>query len=75
VYLWNDPHYPATTPHDVLRLGLPEGVVRAGGQVSGFIYFQNTAGRADRLQLSWTAHTPDGKTIETLTVPFVVVED
>ncbi len=75
VYPWNDSYYPGTPSNDVLRLGLPEGVVRAGGQISGFLYFQNASQRANNLRLTWTVRGPDGKTVAVLHVPFVVVTD
>jgi uncharacterized protein YceK len=58
---------------DVLRLGLPEGVIKPGGRITGFLYFQNAGQRADHLRLSWAAHTPDGKQVAALDVPFSVI--
>jgi hypothetical protein len=59
VSVWSGAYYPSNPTEDILRLGMPEGVVRPGGQVSGFVYFQNAGQRSTRLQLTWSAHTPD----------------
>jgi hypothetical protein len=75
VYYWDDRYYPAAPSHDVMRFGLPEGVLNAGGRVSGFVYFQNAGARATNLQFTWTAHPLDGRTLASLSVPLVVVED
>jgi uncharacterized protein YceK len=71
VVVWSDTRSPPS--EDVLRLGLPEGVVKPGGRISGFIYFQNAGQRSNHLRLSWTAHTPQGKKLATLDLPFNVV--
>lgn len=74
VYPWSAGYYPQQPSADVLRLGLPEGVVKPGGQISGFVYFQNAAAQATSLQLVWNARTPDGKEVGKLGIPFVVVQ-
>jgi hypothetical protein len=74
VYFWDYRYYPSAPSYDVMRLGLPQGVVRAGGRVSGFVYFQNAAARATRLQLTWAAHDVRGQRVATLSIPLVVVE-
>ncbi len=75
VYYWNYHYYPAPPSRDVMRLGLPEGVVKSGGSVSGFVYFQNAANRVKNLKLTWAVHTADGRAIASLDAPFVIVED
>jgi hypothetical protein len=75
VYYWNYRYYPAPPSYDVMRLGLPEGVVKSGGSVSGFVYFQNAANRPKNLKLTWAVYRADGKAIASLDVPFVIVED
>ena len=75
VYYWDYHYYPAPPSYDVMRLGLPEGVVKSGGRVSGFVYFQNAATRAKNLKLTWAVHTAGGKRIASLDVPFVIVEE
>jgi hypothetical protein len=57
---------------DVRRLALPEGVIEPGGSVSGFLYFQNAAARAERLELSWHVRTPAGGHVARLRVAFVI---
>jgi hypothetical protein len=72
VVVW--PETTAPRPSEaVLRLGLPEGVVKPGGRISGFLYFQNAGQHTDHLRLSWAAHTPDGKKVATLDFPFNVI--
>lgn len=71
VHVWAGPSYPRVTD-DVRRVALPEGVIKAGGEVSGFVYFQNALARSDRLELTWHARTADGKKLATLKIPFVV---
>jgi hypothetical protein len=74
-YYWDDRYYSAAPSDDVLHYGLPEGALNAGGKVAGFVYFQNAATRATRLDLTWTAHAVDGKSIGSVKVPLVVVRD
>ena len=57
-----------------MRLGLPEGVIKAGGKISGFVYFQNASTRGTSLNLVWHANNPRGQSIANVTVPFVVVQ-
>lgn len=73
VYAWNDTYYPPRPSQDVLQMGLPEGVVKAEGEISGFLYFQNASQRSNRLQLRWDAFTTNNKKIATLTIYFVVL--
>jgi hypothetical protein len=63
---------PALPDQDVLRRALPEGVVDAGGKVSGFLYFPDQPrGRA----LTFSASLVDARTNEvfgTIEIPFTV---
>lgn len=74
VYYWDYHYYPAAHSYDVMRLGLPEGALNAGGRVSGFVYFHNALAHTSHLRLTWTAHTLDGRTVTSLTIPLVVKE-
>lgn len=74
-YYWDDRYYRSTPSNDVLRLSLPQGVLKSTGRVSGFVYFQNAATRAGRLSLIWTVRSPSGADVDSLAVSFVVVED
>ncbi len=69
---WDERYYPESPSYDVIRLGLAEGMLKTGERVSGFIYFQNATNNPARLQLTWTAHSPDGRTVASLTIPFTV---
>jgi hypothetical protein len=75
VYPWDYRYYPTAPSEDVVRLGLPEGVLEPGGRISGFVYFQNAATHENRLNLAWNAHTVDGRSVASVAVPLVVVED
>lgn len=75
VYYWDDRSYPAAPSEDVLRYGLPEGVIKPGGRVAGYVYFQHTTSRPKRLDLTWNAHTPTGKNVGSVQVGLVVVRD
>ena len=70
---WGAPGFAVRAPADVCRLGLPEGVLKSGGEVSGFVYFRPVSEQARRLQLRLDAQTPDGQNITSLQVPFVIV--
>jgi hypothetical protein len=72
VYAWNDASYTAAPSDDVLRLGLPEGVLKPGGEVRGFIYFQGAQSGVRALRLQWSARRTDGSVVESLSIPFVV---
>jgi hypothetical protein len=72
VYPWAYPYYPRAPNKEILRVGLPEGVLKGGGHVAGFVYFQNAASRAKSLELSWQAHTVSDETIAELTIGFTV---
>jgi hypothetical protein len=63
---------PLPTP-EMLRLALPEGVLRPGGRLSGFLYFERVDRRSEvvALQARWI-NPIDGSTIGTMMVPFDV---
>jgi hypothetical protein len=75
VYYWGPRYYPVGPTEDVMQRGLPEGVLHAGGSVSGFVYFQHAATQPTNLDLSWTPQGTDGKPLAALHVPLSVVED
>ena len=76
VYTWGWPYYPGPPSNDVRRLGLPEGVVKTGGRVEGFVYFQNALARGPTgFRLVWSPRTPEGKRLPQLSIPFVMVRD
>ncbi len=72
---WDERYYPDAPSYDVIRLGLTEGMLSKGDHVTGFVYFQNATSHPGRLTLTWTAHTPEGWTVESLTVPMTIEED
>jgi hypothetical protein len=56
---------------EIQRLGLPEGVLADGGEMSGFLFFENATGRERRLALK--AHLDDGRGGGTsISIPFRV---
>jgi hypothetical protein len=71
---WDERYYPEGPSYDVIRLGLSEGMLSRGERISGFVYFQNAAAHAGRVDLSWTARTTDGTPVASLTVSLVVVD-
>jgi hypothetical protein len=74
VYPWGY-QYPLRPSTDVLALALPEGVLPAGAQVNGFIYFKNATQRgARRLDLAWEMHDASGRALGSLHVPLDVVK-
>jgi len=74
-YRWDYRYYPASPSYDVVQYGLPQGGLKTGGTVAGFVYFQRATTRATRLTFTWTAHAADGKTISQIVVPLNVVKD
>jgi len=75
VYYWGPRYYPIGPSDAVMQRGLPEGVLHAGGAVSGFVYFQHAATHTTGLDLTFAAHSADGKRITTLHAPLEVVEE
>jgi hypothetical protein len=72
VQRWSEWYYPTAPSYDVIRLGLPEGVLPGGQRASGFVYFENATALTGRIDLTWTARTPEGTAVASLTVPMVV---
>lgn len=73
-YCWDERFYPAPPSEDVIRTGLPQGVLEEGGRISGFLYFQNAGKRETHLTFTWTAHTTDGQIIDHAAIPLNVVK-
>lgn len=74
---WGPAWYPRspTVPQDVVNLGLPEGVLAAGGHVAGYLYFQRTQPSANNLALRWEVHEArEGAILGTADVALVVVK-
>ena len=60
-------------PTEVVRKGLPEGVLEDGGVVSGFLYFESPLGREDRVTFHAQFDKSDGQdTIASMKIPFRV---
>jgi hypothetical protein len=75
VYYWGPRYYPSTPTEDIMRDGLPQGVLRPGGKVSGFVYFQHAARQVTNLDLVWVAHLTNGAKVAALRAPLTVIED
>lgn len=61
---------------DMLRRALPEGVIAPGGEVQGFLYFEEVDPDLDRVEFRAQLVDPrTGNMFETLTVPFTVMEE
>lgn len=73
VHTWGAPYYPYPPTDEIRDIGLPEGVVKPGGGVSGYVYFQNATRRGKHLILSWQARTPGGASVATLDLRFKIV--
>lgn len=74
VQYWGDRRHPLGPTPAVLSRGLPEGVLRAGDHVEGFVYFRRAANRPTTLDLRWTPHDTSGRRLAVLRVPLKVVE-
>jgi hypothetical protein len=58
---------------DMKVLALPEGVLRPGGQITGYLYFEKVPADADRVQFHLNlVHADTGDVFDVATVPFVV---
>ena len=58
---------------EVVRMGMPEGVLEDGGVISGFLYFENPLGREDRVTFEAEFDATDGQaTIAAVQIPFRV---
>jgi hypothetical protein len=57
----------------IRRLGLPEGVLADGGEISGFLYFENATKRERRLTLRADIDgAQDGDRLTKIELPFQV---
>lgn len=54
---------------DMIQKALPEGVVQPGGQVSGFLYFEDPDDDEGTVVLTQTLMTPSGSQFGTLEIP------
>ena len=55
------------------RMGLPEGVLADGGDISGFIYFEDATKRERRLTFrAEFADEQGGDQLAEITIPFLV---
>jgi hypothetical protein len=60
-------------PMEVVRMGMPEGVLADGGVISGFLYFENPLGREDRVTFEAEFDATDGQaTVAAVKIPFRV---
>ena len=58
---------------EVLRMGMPEGVLADGGVISGFLYFENPVGNEDHLTFEAEFDATDGHaTVSSVQIPFRV---
>ena len=58
---------------EVVRMGMPEGVLGDGGVISGFLYFENPLGREDRVTFEAQFDATDGQaTVAAVQIPFRV---
>jgi hypothetical protein len=68
------PRWPGDLPtREMQRMGLPEGVLADGGQISGYLYFENATGHRQRLLFE--ADLDDGENgarVADLEIPFLV---
>jgi hypothetical protein len=56
---------------DMLRAALPEGVLRQGGTVTGFLYFERVPDRIQSVALRERLETPHGRSFGDVRIPFV----
>jgi hypothetical protein len=58
---------------ELQRLALPEGVLASGGEIAGFLYFENATGRESKLALRADLRDEEGReTVASLSIPFRV---
>ncbi len=78
-YYWGTPYYyyygRQVPPSEIPRYALAEGVIKPGGDVHGFLYFQRATDRSHRLTLEWAVHEPGGAETAFLKVKLDVVHD
>ncbi len=59
--------------HPMRRMALPEGVLADGGEISGFLYFENATRKEKRVTFRADLNTPpQGAAVTELEIPFVV---
>ena len=60
-------------PKICLAMGIPEGVLEPGGQISGFLYFEKRPGSLKRITFEADlANARTGANFGTVRIPFVV---
>jgi hypothetical protein len=58
---------------EVQRMGLPEGVLEDGGQITGFLFFENATGRESKLLFKANLEADQGgRTVTAISIPFRV---
>jgi hypothetical protein len=58
---------------ELQRLALPEGVLASGGEIAGFLYFENATGRESKLALRADLRDEEGReTVASISIPFRV---
>jgi hypothetical protein len=58
---------------EMKRMALPEGVLADGGQITGFVYFEDATARESRLTFrAELAGDDDGETVASIEIPFEV---
>ena len=58
---------------EVQRMALPEGVLEDGGQISGFLFFENATGRESKLLFKANLEAGQGgRTVTSISIPFRV---
>ena len=66
---WGETH----PPFEVVRMGLPEGVLGDGGVVSGFLFFDNPLGHESRVTFEAEFDKSDGQdAVAAVKIPFRV---
>ncbi len=59
--------------HPMRRMALPEGVLADGGEISGFLYFENATRKEKRVTFHADLNAPpQGQAVAELEIPFVV---
>ena len=54
------------------RMALPEGVLADGGEISGFLYFENATRKEKRVTFHADMDQPQGAAVAEIEIPFVV---
>jgi hypothetical protein len=59
--------------HEMLNEALPDGVIKAGGRVSGFLYFQEVSTKLPRVRFEYDlVNATNGNIFGTVTIPLLV---